>query len=288
MTTSVSAPPIGILGLGFLGKILASDFANTHKSWGTWNKNPPPESALKVFPYDWSNETSWNALPELPEKLVLTIPPMLNDPEAEKVRLNQWGKWMNKNRPKIRRMIYISSTGVYPKRNGLWHEESEFEPDTNSGKLRLITEKTLGSFFKLNVVRSGGIYGNGRGIDMRLKSGKYIPVSGTPVHRIHVNDLARIVFHLLKNPESTRCINAVDFDPKPSWKVAQWLVQNRRDLSENMLQDIPDYSSFVPGNSERFISNQCLIELGITLKYPTFREGMVKSHSNTNLKKKKQ
>ena len=148
MTSSVSLSPIGILGLGFLGKILASDFADIHKSWGTWNKNPPPEAALKVFPFDWSRETSWSALPEVPETLVLTIPPMLNDPEAEKVRLNQWGKWMNKNRPNIKRMIYISSTGVYPKRNGLWHEDSEIEPDTNSGKLRLITEKSLGSFFK--------------------------------------------------------------------------------------------------------------------------------------------
>ena len=274
MTKSVSMNPIGILGLGFLGKILASDFADIQESWGTWHKNSPPESALKVFPFDWSSEKSWTTLPEFPENLVLTIPPLLNDAEAEKVRLNQWGEWMNKNRPNIKRMIYISSTGVYPKRNGLWHEDSEFEPDTNSGKLRLITEKTLGSFFKLHVVRPGGIYGNGRGIDVRLKSGKHIPVSGTPVHRIHVKDLAGIVFNLLKNPESPRCVNAVDFDPKPSWKVAHWLIQNREDLSEDMLQDIPDSSASVPGKAQRLISNQCLIELGITFSYPTFREGM--------------
>ena len=184
---------------------------------------------------------------------------------------------MKKKRSNVKRIIYISSTGVYPKRNGFWHEESEFEADTNSGRLRLITEKTLSRFFKLHVVRPGGIYGNGRGIDIRLKSGKHIPVSGTPVHRIHVEDLAEIVYHLLKNPESARCVNAVDYDPKPSWKVAQWLVQNREDLSEDMLKSIQDASTFVPGNSERFISNQCLIDLGINLLYPTFREGMMKS-----------
>ena len=283
MTKFDSVSPIGILGLGFLGKILASDFADIHKSWGTWNKNPPPESALKAFPFDWSSETSWTALPEVPETLVLTIPPMLTEPEEEKVRLNQWGEWMSKNRPNIKRMIYISSTGVYPKRNGIWQEDSEFEPDTNSGKLRLITEKMLGRFFKLHVVRPGGIYGNERGIDVRLKSGNNIPVSGTPVHRIHVKDLAGIVFHLLKNPKSARCVNAVDFDPKPSWRVARWLVQNREDLSEDMLQDIPDSSASVPGNAQRLISNQSLIELGITLNYPTFREGMVKRHPEPKL-----
>ena len=276
MTTSVSLSPIGILGLGFLGKIIASDFADIRKSWGTWNKNPPPELALKTFPFDWSSETSWTSLPEFPETIVLTIPPLLNDPEEEKVRLYQWGEWMSKNRPNLNRMIYISTTGVYPRRNGLWQEDSEFETDTNSGKLRLITEKTLGSFFKLHVVRPGGIYGYGRGIDVRLKSGKHIPVSGTPVHRIHVKDLAGIVFHLIKNPGSTRCVNAVDFDPKPSWEVAHWLVQNRDDLTEDMLQDIPDKSASVTGNSDRFISNQYLIDLGINLSFPTFREGMVK------------
>ena len=136
MTNSVNGAPIGILGLGFLGKILASDFADTQESWGTWNKNPPPKSALKVFPFDWSSEKSWTVLPEFPETIVLTIPPLLNDPPAERIRLNQWCEWMKKNRTNIKRIIYISSTGVYPKRNGLWHEESEFEPDTNSGKLR--------------------------------------------------------------------------------------------------------------------------------------------------------
>ena len=276
MTSSVSVSPIGILGLGFLGKILASNFADIQESWGTWYKNPPPESALRTFPFDWSSEKSWATMPEFPETLVLTIPPLVNDPEAEKVRLNQWGEWMNKNRPNIKRMIYISSTGVYPKRNGLWHEESEFEPDTNSGRLRLITEKTLGFFFSLNVVRPGGIYGTGRGIDVRLKSGKHIPVSRTPVHRIHVKDLARIVFHILKYPESVRCVNAVDFDPKPSWKVAHWLVQNRDDLTVDMLQNIRDKSASVTGNADRFISNQYLIDLGINLSFPTFREGMVK------------
>ena len=110
MTPSVSLSPVGILGLGFLGKILASDFSKIPKSWGTWHKNFPSESVLEVLPFDWSNKNSWTALPEFTETLVLTIPPLLNDPQAEKARLVKWGGWMNKNRSNIKRMIYISST----------------------------------------------------------------------------------------------------------------------------------------------------------------------------------
>ena len=271
MIINAAFTPVGILGLGFLGQILAREFSAVPESWGTWHLTPLPEPILSNFSFDWGNEKSWSVLPKTAVTLVLTIPPLLKNLEPEAERLHLWGKWMSHNRPELKRMIYISTTGVYPKCNGIWSEDTEFEADTNSGKLRLVTENILSQYFSLHVVRPGGIYGYGRGIDSRLKSGKPIPVSNTPVHRIHVKDLAGIVFHLLNNPESARCVNAVDFDPKPSWEVAKWLIENRKDLTEEML---PDAADCLPGTPQRIISNQRLLELGITLSYPTFREGM--------------
>ncbi len=271
MINNAAFPPVGIIGLGFLGQILAREFSTVPDSWGTWHLTPKPELALYVFSFDWSLKKTWSALPEIPVTLVLTIPPLLNNPDAEAERLHLWGKWMSHNRPELKRMIYISSTGVYPKCSGIWREDSDFEADTNSGKLRLLTEKILSQYFSLQVVRPGGIYGYGRGIDVRLKSGKPIPVSNTPVHRIHVNDLARIICHLVDNPDAPNCVNAVDLEAKPSWEVAKWLIENRNDLTEEML---PDAADCLPGTPQRIISNQRLLELGITLSYPTFREGM--------------
>ena len=271
MINNAAFPPVGILGLGFLGQILAREFSAVPESWGTWHLTPPPEPILSNFSFDWANENNWSALPETPVTLVLTIPPLLKNPETEAERLHLWGKWMSHNRPELKSMIYISSTGVYPKRNGIWSEDSDFEADTNSGKLRLVTENILSQYFSLHVVRPGGIYGYGRGIDVRLKSGKPIPVSNTPVHRIHVMDLARIICHLVDNPNAPNCVNAVDLEAKPSWEVAKWLIENRNDLTEEML---PDAADCLPGTPQRIISNQRLLELGITLCYPTFREGM--------------
>ena len=271
MINNAAFPPVGILGLGFLGQILAREFSAIPESWGTWHKTQLTETPLPVFLFDWANENSWSVLPETAATLVLTIPPLLKNPETEAERLHLWGKWMQRNRPEIERMIYISSTGVYPKRNGIWSEDSEFEADTSSGKLRLLTENILSQYFSLQVVRPGGIYGYGRGIDVRLKSGKQIPVSNTPVHRIHVKDLARIICHLVDNPDAPNCVNAVDLEAKPSWEVAKWLIENRNDLTEEML---PDAADCLPGTPQRIISNQRLLELGITLCHPTFREGM--------------
>jgi hypothetical protein len=271
MINKAAFPPVGILGLGFLGQILAREFSAVPESWGTWHKTKLTETPLPVFLFDWANENSWPVLPETAVTLVLTIPPLLKNPETEADRLHNWSKWMQLNRPEQKRLLYISTTGVYPKCNGIWSEDSEFEADTNSGKLRLLTEKILSQYFSLQVVRPGGIYGYERGIDVRLKSGKPIPVSNTPVHRIHVKDLARIICHLVDNPDAPNCVNAVDLEAKPSWEVARWLVENRNDLTEEML---PDAAGCIPGTPQRFISNQRLLELGITLRYPSFREGM--------------
>ena len=274
MITSLNQVPVGILGLGFLGKILSSELTSFEESWGTWHKTPPPEKTFPVFHFDWADENCWDSLPETSATLVLTIPPLLKNPQGETDRLHLWGKWMRQNRPQLKRLIYISTTGVYPKRNGIWSEDSEFEADTLSGQLRLLTEKILSQYFQLQVIRPGGIYGFGRGIDVRLKLGKQIPLSSTPVHRIHVHDLARITLHLLENPFCTACVNAVDLEAKPSWEVAHWLIKNRDDLTEEMFEENTDY---LPGSPQRIISNKNLLELDIPLRYPTFRQGMMSS-----------
>ena len=270
----MSLPSIGILGLGYLGIILTRESALRPDSWGTWHKNPPCKTKLHVFPFEWGEKNYWNLLPEKEVILILTIPPVYKSVEDETERLRIWCEWIQKNRPKLKRLIYISTTGVYPKRNGLWREDSEFESDTNSGKIRLMTENILSEYFDLNVVRSGGIYGPGRGIDVRLKSGKIIPVSNTPVHRIHVHDLVQIIIYLVKNPKSASCLNAVDLEAKPSFEVAHWLVENRDGFSPDMLSVLDKLATDLTGFPKRLISNQSLNDLGIKLKYPTFREGM--------------
>ena len=275
MTIPASAVPVGILGLGFLGKILTAELKSVSESWGTWHETPPSEPLIPVFHFDWADENFWPTLPETPATLVLTIPPLLKNIEAETERLQLWGIWMRHNRPQLKRLIYISTTGVYPKRNVIWSEDSEFEADTLSGKLRLLTEKILSQYFQLQIIRPGGIYGSGRGIDFRLKSGKPIPLSITPVHRIHVEDLAQIILHLLDNPDASNCVNAVDLEAKPSWEVANWLIENRENLTQEMFQENTDNLS---GSPQRIISNQRLLELGVNLRYPTFRQGMLSAY----------
>ena len=70
MINNAAFPPVGILGLGFLGQILAREFSAVPESWGTWHLTPPPEPILSNFSFDWANENNWSALPETPVTLV--------------------------------------------------------------------------------------------------------------------------------------------------------------------------------------------------------------------------
>ncbi len=262
---------IGILGLGFLGKTLAQLCEWPEGSWGTWFRHSERVPGLKSIHYDWQNREHWPRIPEHEAVLVLAIPPFFREPKKELERLRIWAAWLRQRRPTLRRLIYLSTTGVYPKQEGLWSEDSLIEPDTESGRLRLQTERELAQEFQLQVIRPGGIYGLNRDLITRLRSGKSIPDSGMPTHRIHVRDLAEIVCFCIKHPE-VRCLNAVDDDPAPSPVVAHWLL----DKYPGLAAEIPNKSRNCDSRvkTRRIISNLKLKELGIRLEYPTFREGM--------------
>lgn len=273
---------VGILGLGYLGQSLWREFPEDI-AWGTFHREsvgPPDSSPPSCFLFQWENPRSWHHLPEAPVTLVLTIPPVLKDPQSERERIEQWGKWMNRERPRLEKLIYISSTGIYPLADGLWKESDSFEPDRLGGKLRLETEKVLENFFKVGVVRPGGIYGPRRNVGQRVLNQQPITKNQRPIHRIHVKDLAGIVQHLALTKTPPFCLNAVDHEPQPSSTLLEWLLENQYLVlpSECKIQFRENASTSA---NQRLISNhQLLVEMQYALQYPSFREGLAEIFSN--------
>ena len=271
---------MGILGLGYLGNQLCKQ-AMRDIAWGTYHRTP--SSRLNNTPplylnFHWENPQTWGNLPEKAVVLILTIPPVLKDPQLETARLIQWSEWMRRDRPQLKRMVYISSTSVYPDQNRLWQESDFFEPDRATGILRLTTEKVLGQYFDLFVIRPAGIYGPERNIAQRVLDGKPISWSKRLVHRIHVEDLASIVNLLVKTKDAPRCLNVVDNSPCPSYEIFEWFQKNKSlklsaglaDLDPENEQD----SQRISGYDKRLISNHRLLyELNYSLQFPSFREG---------------
>ncbi|MBU2647266.1 hypothetical protein KKI24_21350 [bacterium] len=278
----MTLPVIGIMGLGFLGQTLAGQGPWAPSSWGTRLERPvalPRNTCpLKMFSFDWQEPSQWKKLPAHPSSLILTIPPICADVDQEIERLQRWGSWMNRYRPGCETLVYISTTGVYPNRDGEWHETSVFEPDSLQGKLRLATETTLARFFSIKVIRPGAIYGNNRHIGHRILAGKPIPEGKHPVHRIHVTDLAQIVQQAVTQVSFPSPINAVDLDPAPTAEAAEWLLnQNFKMMPAGTRMTVkPGYTTRTNRRPSihRFVSNRRLIEdCHYAFRYPTYKEG---------------
>lgn len=275
---------IGILGLGFTGATLARDFAWHADSWFTHRPGKVMQAAgLRGVAWDWADEVTWENLPPEADVLALTIAPILKEPAAEIDRLRRWGDWMGNNRPGLRRLIYISTTGVYPDRDGLFSEQ-DGAAESPSASLRLGTEAALADYFDLQVARPGGIYGPGRNLGSRIIDGHPIPDSDRPVHRIHVADLAGAIHHLATSPAALRCVNVVDAEPASSKAVALWLtaqpwfrppVVTELRFTDQEFSNFKDKANPAGPAMNRRISNDALLrQLGHQLRHPTFREGL--------------
>ncbi len=279
----MTLPAIGILGLGYLGRELLRIYPWPGKSWGTIHSVDSDfsvvESQNKTVVFDWENDSSWKNIPDRQTLLVLTIPPVCKEPAKERNRLEEWCGWMKNHRRKLADLVYISSTGVYPNQTGTWSEKSDFEPDTSKGILRRDTERILGRFFRLRVIRAGAIYGKNRNIGERISRREPIPKGNQPIHRIHVTDLAHIVERALTQPSFPSVVNAVDHDPAPSEKTANWLVNQDfapfpPDTRIILKKDYHSRKHVQPSIDRKICNRRLLHECGYKMQYPSYKEGL--------------
>lgn len=278
----MASPTIGIIGFGYLGKTLAQLGGWSTASWATGKEERDSvlsDSGFRLVAFDWRHKESWKNLPQDASALVLTIPPVCDEVAEEIKRIESWCEWMAENRSGLKKLIYISSTGVYPNQAGNWKEQDHFRPDSRKGELRFATEKKLGEWFRTISIRAGAIYGTGRNIGVRILQQKPIPGGKQPVHRIHVKDLARVVQMAIVKDDCPSVINAVDLESKTTDFVANWLVQ--QDFFPHEEEVTIRYSNqfqtrkFELSEPNRRISNQLLTKTcQFNFLFPTYREGL--------------
>ena len=191
--------------------------------------------------------------------------------------------------PELRWLGYLSTIGVYGDLGGGWaDEETPAQPDTPRGQARLEAEAAWAAFARerslpLDIFRLAGIYGPGRSPIDRIQAGdaKRIVKPGQVFNRIHLDDIAQTVAAAISQHRAgagTRLFNVTDDEPAPPQDVilhAAGLLGlppppetpfEAADLS-------PMARSFYTGN-KRMRNDKIKRELGVVLKYPTYREGL--------------
>lgn len=184
-----------------------------------------------------------------------------------------------------RRIVYISSTGVYPPGDGSWtDEDAPVGPASDQGRARLAAENAIldgarALSIEAVTLRAAGIYGPGRGVPTRLHQGTYRIVGDgdTFVSRIHVDDLVAIILAAAVAPSLPRAVyNVADDEPLTSRTYAHAVADILgvpRPPSVPVSAVDPWIAAMMRAN--RRIANQRVKqELGVELAYPTWREGL--------------
>lgn len=184
-----------------------------------------------------------------------------------------------------KRLLFTSSTSVYAQHQGEWVDEnSPATAEGFSGRCIREGERLMwGSDWPAVAVRFGGIYGPGRTrlIDS-VREGSATCSDGPPVYtnRIHRDDCARVLEHLLQFPEPEPLYIAVDDDPAPLNAVLDWLADQ---LGAPQPPHIPQ-PPCKPGAAIRRdpaarmrASKRCrnarLRASGFQFRYPSYRDG---------------
>jgi nucleoside-diphosphate-sugar epimerase len=166
----------------------------------------------------------------------------------------------------LRRVFFTSSTAVYGQSRGEWVDEtSATEPASFNGRVLLEAEAIVDEAPEEGVnVRLAGIYGPGRTrLVQRVWSGEAI-ATGSWTNRIHVEDCASVLHHLLRLEEPKPLYLGSDDRPATTAEVVTW-------MSKELNVPPPE-----PGETQR-LNKRCrntrLRESGYRFRYPSFREG---------------
>jgi nucleoside-diphosphate-sugar epimerase len=175
-----------------------------------------------------------------------------------------------------RRLVYVSSTGVYGPGHGGWVDESwPLEPITKSGRARVSAESALPP--TAISLRVAGIHGPGRGLVDRLRAGTYRIIGDGSAHvsRVHVDDLVEAIVCAGRSAV-TGPVNIADDDPSPIGEVADELAA-RLGVAKPPRVDPASVDGEVTGMllaNRRIANTRMKHELGVVLRYPSWRDAI--------------
>ena len=176
---------------------------------------------------------------------------------------------------------YLSTTAVYGHHNGDWVDETTpLAPTTARGAARVQAEADWTALgLPLHIFRLAGIYGPGRGPFEKVRDGtaRRIHKAGQVFSRIHVEDIARVLHAALLRPHPG-VYNVCDDDPASPEDILG-LAADMLGLPPppivpyEQAEMTPMARSFYAEN-KRVRNDRIKTVLGVTLDYPTYREGL--------------
>lgn len=264
--------PLVILGVGHVGGVLAARLAGTRPPRKLIGSTRRPEAMLELMDsglepliIPWLSDAAGEIIESAAAgaDVVVTFPP---DGSSDEIYARGCRA--------ARRIVYVSATSVYGSQATRVDHTTPASPDSDKARLRLAAEdiwRAVGAI----VVRAPGIYSAKSGLHLRLKAGTYkIPGDGSGViSRIHCEDLVTIILAALERAPCGSTYVCADACAVPQIEVVEWLCHQMQ-LPMPPQADLAEVSPTLRGNRS-VDGSAVLADLGVTLKYPSFKEGFL-------------
>jgi nucleoside-diphosphate-sugar epimerase len=187
----------------------------------------------------------------------------------------------------LRALVYLSTVGVYGDHAGGWvDEQTPTDPVSERSRWRVAAEQAWTQFgarrgIPVAILRLAGIYGPGQNALIALARGKArrIAKAGQVFNRIHVGDIAQAIDAAFAR-RASGVFNVADDEPGPPADPIMFAAQL---MGREPPPETP-FAEAAPSMSEMGLSfwQECRRvrnaklkrELGVTLRYPTYRDGL--------------
>lgn len=234
--------------------------------------------AARVFTFDTSDSHLRSAVAES-ERVLVSIPP---DASGDPVLL----AFSDSLRPGAS-IVYLSSLGVYGDHGGaVVTEESECRPQSARSRARLKAEQAWqraadANGSRLSILRLAGIYGPQRNALAQVKRGeaRRIVKPDQVFNRVHVHDVAQAVRASFDSGQGG-IFNVADDAPSPAGDPILLAAQllglpppAETPFEHARVTMSPMASSFYE-ECRRADNTRMKKDLGVRLRYPTYREGL--------------
>ena len=238
---------------------------------------------IKINSYQFSKDKIDNSIIQNLEEanyILISIPPV----EGEDIVVNYLENNL-KTKTNFKWITYLSATSVYGDHKGDWvNETSLTKPSSPNGISRLQAENTWLSFsnknnFPLQIFRLAGIYSNEFNILKRLQASK-VQIVDKKNHffsRIHVDDIANILFKSIYNFKNNEIYNICDDKPASQIEVANYGAKLLKLKQPNPVK-LDEIQSEMLKNfykeSKKVDNKKMKAFFKYNLKFPTYVEGL--------------
>jgi nucleoside-diphosphate-sugar epimerase len=209
---------ISILGCGWLGlplakALLKNGFAVNGSTTSDEKLSMLKNSGIQPYLISLSEDETVGNLNDFLDNskiLIIDVPPKLRGSEKENFvsKIKNVIPFIEKST--VKNVLFISSTSVYGEDNSIVTEETELNPDTESGRQLLQAEQLLqsNSNFKTTILRFGGLIGEDRHPIKFLAGKTNIENPNAPINLIYQDDCIGIILKIIAFDYWNETLNA--------------------------------------------------------------------------------